>query len=36
MKSKDELLKLYSEDLDLLLKEAKKYTFKEFEFCSLI
>ena len=36
MKSKDELLKLYSEDLNLLLKEAKKYTFKEFEFCSLI
>ncbi len=36
MKIKEELLKLYNLPLDELLKEAKKYTFKEFEFCSLI
>lgn len=36
MKTKEELLKLYNTPLDKLLKEAKKYTFKEFEFCSLI
>ena len=36
MKTKEELLKLYNLPLDELLKEAKKYTFKEFEFCSLI
>ena len=34
--TKDELLKLYNLPLDELLQEAKKYTFKEFEFCSLI
>ncbi len=36
MKTKEELLKYYNLPLDELLKEAKKYTFKEFEFCSLI
>lgn len=36
MKTKEELLKLYNLPLEKLLKEAKKYTFKEFEFCSLI
>ena len=36
MRTKEELLKLYNSELDELLKEAKKYTFKEFEFCSLI
>ena len=36
MKTKEELLKLYKLPLHELLKEAKKYTFKEFEFCSLI
>jgi len=36
MKTKEELLKLYNSDLAELLKEAKKYTFHEFEFCSLI
>jgi biotin synthase len=36
MKTKEELLKLYNLPLDELLAEAKKYTFKEFEFCSLI
>lgn len=36
MKTKEELLKLYNSDIDELLKEAQKYTFKEFEFCSLI
>lgn len=36
MKTKEELLKLYNLPFDELLKEAKKYTFKEFEFCSLI
>ncbi len=36
MKTKEELLKLYNSPLDELLTEAKKYTFKEFEFCSLI
>lgn len=36
MKTKEELLKLYKLPLDELLAEAKKYTFKEFEFCSLI
>ena len=36
MKTKEELLKLYNSDLNELLKEAQKYTFKEFEFCSLI
>ena len=36
MKTKEELLKLYNSDLSELLKEAKKYTFHEFEFCSLI
>ncbi len=36
MKTKQELLKLYNSDLNELLKEAQKYTFKEFEFCSLI
>lgn len=36
MKTKDELLRLYNLPLEELLKEAKKYTFKEFEFCSLI
>lgn len=36
MKTKEELLKLYNSDLNELLKEAKKYTFKEFEFCALI
>ena len=33
---KKELLDLYNLELNDLLKEAKKYTFKEFEFCSLI
>lgn len=36
MKTKEELLKLYNLPIDELLNEAKKYTFKEFEFCSLI
>ena len=36
MKTKEELLKLYNLPLEELLKEAKKYTFEEFEFCSLI
>ena len=36
MKTKEELLKLYNSELENLLKEAQKYTFKEFEFCSLI
>lgn len=36
MKTKEELLKLYNLPLEELLAEAKKYTFKEFEFCSLI
>ena len=36
MKTKEELLKLYNLPLEELLKEAKKYTFKEFEFCSLV
>lgn len=36
MKTKDELLKLYNLPLEELLAEAKKYTFNEFEFCSLI
>ena len=36
MKTKEELLKLYNLPLNELLSEAKKYTFKEFEFCSLI
>ena len=36
MKTKEELLKLYNLPLDELLKEAQKYTFKEFEFCALI
>ena len=36
MKTKEELLKLYNLPLEDLLNEAKKYTFKEFEFCSLI
>ena len=36
MKTKDELLKLYNLPLKDLLSEAKKYTFREFEFCSLI
>jgi len=36
MKTKEELLKLYNLPLNELLAEAKKYTFKEFEFCSLI
>ncbi len=36
MKTKAELLKLYNLPLEELLSEAKKYTFKEFEFCSLI
>ena len=36
MKTKEELLKLYNLPLDELLKEAKKYTFKEFEFCALV
>ena len=36
MKTKEELLKLYNSPLEELLAEAKKYTFKEFEFCSLI
>ena len=36
MKTKEELLKLYNSELKDLLKEAQKYTFKEFEFCSLI
>ncbi len=36
MKTKEELLKLYNLELDELLQEAQKYTFKEFEFCSLI
>lgn len=34
--TKDELLKLHNLPLNELLKLAKKYTFKEFEFCSLI
>ena len=34
--NKKELLDLYNLELNDLLKEAKKYTFKEFEFCSLI
>ena len=33
---KEKLLKLYNLPLDELLKIAKKYTFQEFEFCSLI
>ncbi len=33
---KNKLLKLYNLPLDELLAEAKKYTFEEFEFCSLI
>ncbi len=33
---KNKLLKLYNMPLDDLLKEAKKYTFEKFEFCSLI
>ena len=36
MKTKEELLKLYDLPLGELLKEAQKYTFEEFEFCSLI
>lgn len=36
MKTKEELLKLYNLPLNELLAEAKKYTFEEFEFCSLI
>ncbi len=36
MKTKEELLKLYNLPLEELLNEAKKYTFNEFEFCSLI
>ena len=36
MKTKEELLKLYNSELNELLREACKYTFKEFEFCSLI
>ncbi len=36
MKTKEELLKLYNLPLEELLKEAKKYTFREFEFCALI
>ncbi len=36
MKTKEELLKLYNLELNELLAEAKKYTFNEFEFCSLI
>ena len=36
MKTKEELFNLYNLPLDELLAEAKKYTFKEFEFCSLI
>lgn len=36
MKTKEELLKLYNLPLKELLAEARKYTFKEFEFCSLI
>ena len=36
MKTKEELLKLYNLELNELLAEAKKYTFSEFEFCSLI
>jgi len=36
MKTKKELLDLYNLELDELLKEAHKYTFKEFEFCSLV
>ncbi len=36
MKTKEELLKLYDLPLKELLEEAKKYTKKQFEFCSLI
>lgn len=36
MKTKEELLKLYNLPINELLAEAKKYTFSEFEFCSLI
>jgi len=36
MLNKDELIKMYNLPLDELLAEAKKYTFEEFEFCSLI
>ena len=36
MKTKEELIKLYNLPLIELLAEAKKYTFDEFEFCSLI
>lgn len=36
MKTKEELIKLYNMPLNELLAQAKKYTFKEFEFCSLI
>ncbi len=36
MKTKEELLELYELPLEELLREAQKYTKKEFEFCSLI
>ena len=36
MLSKQELLDLYNEDLDKLLKESKKYLKDEVEFCSII
>lgn len=34
--NKDELIKLYNEDLDTLLETASKYIKKDIEFCSLI
>lgn len=34
--NKEELLKLYNEDLDTLLETASKYIKKDIEFCSLI
>lgn len=36
MVTKEELLKLYNMELSELLEQAKKHTFCEFEFCSLI
>jgi len=36
MKTKEDLIKLYKLPLKDLLAEAKRYTFNEFEFCSLI
>lgn len=36
MYTKEELLKLYNMDLDVLLNKSKKYLKKEVEFCSII